>query len=446
MRFVARTIWGGLIVAACAAVLWFGVSSFSEARQGANDARPKRPAPERVFTVRNVLLEPVTAMPVLTAYGEIAARRILELRAATAGRIVDIAPHFREGAAAEVGETLLRVDPATTESRQADMLAVLAEARSAQSEAEESLSLTRADLEAAIRQANLRRNAYDRQKQLFDRGVASAAAVENAQLALAGAEQTVASRRSAYASAKQRVQAAATAVQRAEISLGDARRDLADTAVTAPFGGLLTEVDATLGRLVTPNEKLADLIDLRSLEAAFRVTDAQYARLIGEDGALLPLNATVTLNLGDREVAARAVLDRPAATVGAEGGRVIYAKIEAADETPLRPGDFVTVTVEEPPLEQVAEIPARAASEDGRVLVIGEDGRLSEKSIDILRRRPETLIVGGVPFGEKIVAERRPQLGPGVLTQSPEDAARKEAETKAAKADYGKARGGKSRP
>ena len=84
MRFVARTLWGALIIAACAGVLWFGVTSYSEARQNTGDGRPKRTAPERIYTVREILLEPITAMPVMTAYGEIAAQRILELRATTA--------------------------------------------------------------------------------------------------------------------------------------------------------------------------------------------------------------------------------------------------------------------------------------------------------------------------------------------------------------------------
>jgi len=271
MRFVARTIWGALIVLACAGVLVFGVSSFSTAKQSAGDGRPKRAAPERIYTVRDVTLTAVTATPTMQAFGEIEAWRVLELR-------------------------------------------------SQQTEADQSLALARADLEAALGQLRLRRSALQRQQDLAARGIAAATTVETAQIAASTAEQAVVSRRSAYVAAKQRVSQAATAIQRATLSAQTARRDSADTAVTAPFDGILTEVNATLGSLVNTNETLARLIDMRSLEAAFRVSDAQYARLLADNGSLAPLTAMVSLNLGERVVEARATLDRPAATIGAEGG------------------------------------------------------------------------------------------------------------------------------
>lgn len=428
MRFIARAIWGGLIVAACAAALWFGVSSYSEARQsGAND-RPKRAAPERIYTVRDVTIEPITASPVLNVFGEVEAWRVLDLRAALAGRIVDIAPQMREGVRVGAGTVLARIDAADVRSQEQDTLTVLADARSEQAQAAQSLALTRADLEAALRQLQLRRSALERQQNLATRGVVAATTVESSQLELSSAEQAVASRRTSYIAAKQRVSQAATAIRRAELDVESVRRDNDETAVLAPFAGLLSEVSATLGSRVTQTETLARLIDMNSLEVAFRVSDGEYARLLNEDGSLAPLDATVTLKLGERDVQARAILDRPAATVAEEGGRVVYAQIRTEGETPMRPGDFVSVAIEEPPLDQVAEIPPRAATEDGRVFVIGEDGRLTEEKLRILRRQPNSLIVTDIPFGARIVAERRPQLGPGIKVQSPEEAAAAAAE------------------
>ncbi len=430
MRFIVRTVWGGLIVAACAVVLWFGVSSYTDAKEDSGGSRQKRAAPERIYTVRDMTLSPITATPEMTVFGEIEAWRVLELRATTAGRIVDIAPDLREGTETRAGEVLVRIDPTTLRAREADTLTVLADARSEQSEADQSLALARADLEAAINQLRLRRSALQRQNDLVQRGVAAPATMDEPQLAASAAEQAVVSRRSAYVAATQRMNQTATAIQRAEIEVQSARRDSADTTLSAPFSGVLTDINATLGSLVSPNEPLARLIDMRSLEAAFRVSDAQYARLLDADGNLAPLAASVSLKLGERNVKARATLDRPAAMVGAEGGRTVYARIDTTQKTPMRPGDFVSVTITEPPLEQVAQIPARAATEDGRIFLIGDEGRLIEHRAKILRRMPEALIVTDVPFGERIVAERRPQLGEGIKVQSPEEAAAKEIEDK----------------
>ena len=448
MRFAVRTLRALVILAACAGVLALGVWRYADATADEGEGRPPRAAPERTYTVRVDEVALTTAQPVLTAYGTIAARRVLELRAAQGGRIVDLAPDFVEGASVEAGQVLARIDPATTRSRQTDAETALADARSSQTEADQALALSRAELEAAIRQANLRRQALERQRGLAGRGVAATSVVENAELALSQAEQAVATRRSAYAAARQRVEQAANAVARAVTALGDAARDVADTAVQAPFAGLLSDTGAVLGGLVAPNERLAALIDLASLEASFRVTDAQFARLIGEDGALLPLEAAVVLDLGAREVEARAVLDRAAATVGAEGGRTLYARIVAEGPTPLRPGDFVTVRVNEPPLDAVAEVPARAVSENGLIFVVNEDGRLSETGVEVLRRGPETLLVRGLDEGARIVGARQPQLGPGIRVRSFEEARAAEAEAKAERAEGGgEGRGrGRGRP
>jgi len=183
MRFIARTVIGALIALACVAVVGFGVVSYSSAKQSAGEGRPKRAAPERIYTVRDHTLTPITATPTMQAFGEIGAWRILELRATAAGRIVDIAPDLREGVWTQAGETLVHT------------LTVLADARSSQTEAEQSFALARADLEAAIGQLRLRRSALERQRDLAARGIAAAATVEAEQLATSSAEQAVVSRR-----------------------------------------------------------------------------------------------------------------------------------------------------------------------------------------------------------------------------------------------------------
>lgn len=443
MRFLLRSLIGTLIVLALAAgALSFGVARLGEAREKAAIERPKRPAPERVYTIRDRILEPVTVTPTLTAYGTIEAGRVLDVRAAQPGRVVDLPGSFRDGAAVAAGALLLRIDPATTRSRESDAMNTLADARSRESQAVQAVALAEAELSAAQTQFNLRRDALRRRVDLAQRGLVAKTAVEADQLALASADQAVIARRQALQNARKQVEQARLAIQRADNTVADTRRDVADTAIRAPFAGVLNETNATLGRLVGTNETLGQLIDLTSLEVAFRVSDAQFSRLLGEDGGLLPLDAQVSLSLGERSIDTRAVLARVAAVTGAEGGRTVYATILADARTPLRPGDFVTVAVTEPPLRQVAEIPARAATEDGRIFVIGEDNRLEEATVRIVRRLQDTLIIADAPFGERIVAELRPQLGPGIKVQNPEEARVAQEEAKKQAAERRARRGG----
>ena len=127
MRFIARSFIGLMIALVCAGVLGFGAYSYSTAKQSAGEGRSKRVAPERVYTVRDHTLTPITATPTMRTFGEIGAWRILELRATTAGRIVDIAPDLREGVQTRAGDTLVRIDPTDLRTREADTLTILAD-------------------------------------------------------------------------------------------------------------------------------------------------------------------------------------------------------------------------------------------------------------------------------------------------------------------------------
>jgi hypothetical protein len=124
---------------------------------------------------------------------------------------------------------------------------------------------------------------------------------------------------------------------------------------------------------------------------------------------------TVTLDLGDLPVSVAGTVERAAAVVApGQSGRLVYAKLDARPSTILRPGDFITATIEEPALQDVAIVPATAVTADGRILLIDAESRISERTVRILRRQGDSLIVAGVPYGARYITERLPQLGPGV--------------------------------
>jgi len=414
MRFLVRGIVGILMLAATAGMVAFGVFVLMQAREG-DDARRRRAGEERSFTVNVAVLQQTAAHPEITAYGEIRSWRSLELRASAGGRLVDISPVFRDGAAVAAGDLLFLIDPAEAQARLADAGAALADAEAEKAEADEAVAVAEMEYTAALRQRDLRRQALDRQRQLQTKGYATDASVEDADLAFATAEQAVLSRSQARIVARKRVERAALGVTRAQIVLDDATRIAAETRVEAPFDGLLSEVDAVLGRLVTPNEKLGVLIDPAALEAVFRVSSAQFARLIDEQGTLRRAAVTVTLDLGDLPVSVTGTVERAAAVVGAgQSGRLVYAKLDVGPSTILRPGDFVSVAIAEPDLQDVAVLPASAVTEDGRILLVSAESRVEERTVRIVRRQGDSVIVAGAPYSARYITERLPQLGPGV--------------------------------
>lgn len=416
MRFFGRTMSGLFLAALTLAILALAVRVIVGAFQDrmADGAGPG-PAEERVVSASVLRIEAGTIVPEFVAYGEVRSVRTLELRAPQAGRVAELSPRFADGAAVTAGEVLVRLDPAEATAARDLAAAALAEAEAAGREAAGALILARDDLAAAEDQVALRAQALLRQRDIAARGAGSAAAVETAALAESSAEQALLSSRAALAAAEARVDQTAIAVQRARISLTEAERTLAETVIRAAFTGRLNAVAAVVaGGQVSANERLGEVIDPSALEVTFRLSTAQYARLIDEAGALLPARVTVSLDVAGADIAAEGRVVRTGAS-GAEagGGRLVYAALDTTRG--LRPGDFVTLRVAEPALDNVTELPATALDAAGRVLALDPEDRLAEVAVDVLRRQGDRVIVApGALIGREVVAERSPLIGAGI--------------------------------
>ena len=416
MRFLMRSLAGVALLAVTLGLLGLAAATLRDALAArAAAGGPRGPASERVYAVTTARLEPETVQPVLTAYGDLQSARQLELRAATGGTLMEIAPGLRDGGRVAAGEVLYRIDPAAAEAELAfaetDLPAAIAEAE----EARIGRELAREEIGASERQRDLRAQALARSEDLRSRGVGTAADLEVAELALATAEQGLTGRRLALAQAEARIERAAIARARAVIARDEAARDLANTVEAAPFAGLLTDVTALPGRLVSVNEKLGLLMDPTALEVVFRVSRAEFARIADAKGEALPLPVTASLDVEGIELSVPGVIDRAGASFGVgQSGRLIYARLDAERAGLFRPGDFLTVRVEEPQLAGVAVVPAAAVSAEGRMLLVGADDRIEEIEVAVLRRQGDRVIVAGAPFGRIYVTARQPALGTGV--------------------------------
>lgn len=423
MRFFRRALVGLFLFALTVGLLAVAGNSIYGALQARwAEEGGARPARERVFSAEVAALEFGTETPVLTAFGEVRSRRTLELRAPAEGTVIELAEGFEDGGAVAAGQTLLRIDPAEAQSARDTAAADLRDAENELAEATRALDLARDDVAAARAQAELRQRALTRQQDLLERGVGSAAAVETAELAAATAQQAVLSRRQALASAEARVAQAETALDRRRIALSEAERMLARTTLTAEFDGVLSEVNVVAGRLVNRNEQVARLIDPDALEVSFRISTAQYVRLIGETGTLPQVDVRVILDVFGLDMVAEGVLTRESGAVEeGQSGRLLFARID--DPRGLRVGDFVRVEVEEPPLEFVARLPATALGSDGQLLVLGEDDRLDAVEVQLLRRQGDDVLIRARGLqGREVVLARTPALGAGIRVNPIRDA------------------------
>lgn len=418
MRFLRQSMIGLFLASATVGLLVFAMSLISGAVQDRlSNERSAPPARERVFAVNVQRATAQDIAPELETFGEINSRRLLEVRAAVGGRVVALAPGFEDGGQVQAGDVLVRLDPADAQSAVDRATSDLADAEAERRDAARGLVLARDELAAAQEQADLRTRAFERQRDLGVRGVGTAIATETAELAASSARQAAVSGRQAEAAAQARVDQAATNLARAGIALAEARRRLDDTTLTAPFTGTLSATDVVVGRLVSANERLAELLDPADLEVSFRLSTAQYARLLDDQGRIVQAAVTATLDAAGVDLTATGTITRASAAAG-EGatGRLVFATL--TETAGFKPGDFVTVRVQEPSLAGVVRLPAAALDARGEVLVLGPENRLEAVAVTLLRRQGDDVLVRGPIVGRDVVAARSPLLGAGITVSA----------------------------
>lgn len=430
MRFLRRSLIGLFLLCVTLGLLTMaGGMVYSALQESWSSSPNERPSRERVFSVNVVTLEPTTLTPVLQSFGEIRSRRTLDIRAPIAGRVIELNAQFSEGVQVARDQLLARIDPSDAQTAVDVAATDLREAEADLRQAERALKLAADELQAAENQATLRKTSLARQMDLLDRGVGTDAAVETAELAVSTAEQAVLSRWQALQQVEATIDQTKTLIERRKINMRNSERLLADTEISAPFDGVLSEIAVTAGGLVGVNERLATLIDPDALEVSFRVSTAQYTRLIDEDGQLVRSPVNVVLEVFGTEISVEGRLTREAASVSnGTTGRVLFA--ELTDPKGLRPGDFVSVRIPEPAVERVVLLPNGAVDAEEKILVLGPEDRLEEKQVELLRRQDDDVIVQirGLA-GREVITERSQLLGPGIKVRP---IRQEEAETAAA--------------
>ena len=415
MRFLRRSLTGVFLMSMTLVLLAWAGNTVRTAVEARLSQEPRSfPQREREFSVNVLTLAPQTIVPELTVFGELRSQRMLDLRSATGGIVRDASAALVEGGAVTAGQFLLLIDPVEAQEALARTRADVQDAQAELRDAERALVLGQDELAAARAQAALRDQALARAVDLQARGVGTTAAVEDAELAASSAAASVLTRRQSIASAEARIDQATTRLARVQIDLAEAERNLAETEISAAFDGTLSDVMISPGGRVTANELFARLVDPTALEVAFRVSTSQYARLLDAAGNLSDAPVTVALDASDVNLTALGRITREGASVGTgQTGRQLFAQIDSAPG--FRPGDFVTVRIAEPALDNVALLPATAVGSDQMILTVDEDDRLQPVLVDVLRRQGDDVIIAAAGLaGLTVVMERSPLLGAGI--------------------------------
>ena len=388
------------------------------------------PLEEPIIPVETTPVVFEDARPMLRFFGEIAAGRDVELRAAVAGPVVSVAPEFADGAAASAGARLLAIDPFDYEQAVAESAAARDEARARLGEMRARLESERRLLEEEAEQTAIRERELARRESLIGDAV-SERALDDARLALSQARAQAERRRQDVSARAAQVAQQEAILARFEAALARARRALDDTVIAAPFDGWLADADARPGTYLRVGDRVARLIASDGLEARFHLPDAAFGRLApGAVGA----PAAVAWTLGSRTVRRSARVTRVAGEIDpATGGVAAWAALEAPAPEEAggpalpepRPGAFVEVFLADRVYPRVARLPetalyAGAGADAGRVVYVVTDGRLEARAAEVAGRDgADALVRGDLAEGDAVVVTRLTEIGPGLKVSVP---------------------------
>jgi len=376
----------------------------------------QRPVQEQVWAVRTLPVEISTQQPTLRLYGETRAARSVELRALVPGEITVIGENFREGGLVAKGDLLVGVDDFPYRGAVTEAEANLREAEARLREFEAVATAERDALKRASEQLDLARRDLERAAALSPSGAVSDKGIDDRRLVVSQREQAVEQRRNALLAEQARADQQRAVIARLTWRLADARRNLSNTALKAPFDAYIRGVQAEVGRLVNASDVVATLLDSTLSEVRVALTDRQYGRITAGGGTIIGRPVEVVWRLGQVSNSYPGRIERIAAEFKTESGGVdVYARIDSSGrEPPLRPGAFVEINVADRAYENVVRLPETALYGADTVYVV-KAGRLASRKVELLGHDGGDIFVAGeLAAGERVVITRISEIGDGL--------------------------------
>ena len=369
-------------------------------------------AKEPVRTVRILEIRKTDFVPVAQGYGEVQPAQTWKAIAQVSGRIISVHRRLNNGEIIEQGELLFQIDPVDYELNLAQAETQLAELDVQQTNTQSSLKIEQKNLALAQKE-------YQRLQQLVKKGSvsqSSADAAERAMLTSSAQVQNLKNSLSLIPSQKK--------LQQAKIT--QARRDLANTEISAPFNmrvsGLAIEADqfVSTGQVLFSGDSVdrveiiaqVAMSSLKNLFAGRPQISTDIQDISSNMSAITGFRPTVKLDMGNQQFAtweARFVrfsdsVDSQTRTMG-----IVVAvdhplqKIIPGTRPPLSKGMFVEVSIAGHTQLNSIVVP-RSALRNGKVYLLDKQNRLDIRPVSRLYdQQDHSIIEKGLSEGDKLV-------------------------------------------
>jgi RND family efflux transporter MFP subunit len=330
----------------------------------------QKPPPSSAPLVRIWQAAPQTVQMTALTHGTVLPRTESELIPEVSGRVIEMSPSMVSGGFFKKGELLLAIDPL-------DYEVALEQARAA-------IASTQSELTNA-------RKAHERQLDLAQKQSASQSQQDDA---------------------LNRLHVAQASLREARARLSRAERDISRTQISAPYDGRVRSERVDIGQFVTRGTAIASLYATDVAEVRLPIHDEELAYLqlplAGEANQHQPVVMLKARFAGanhtweGRVVRTEGELDPKTRMIN------VIAQVQSPYERsgsrpPLAVGLFVNAEIIGKQVDDVFVLPRSALQANKQVYVVGDDGRLQFRDVEIIRIIDEQVYVtAGFEAGETI--------------------------------------------
>lgn len=420
VKTLGRVIFQFLLMAA----ILFGGFFFMNKLIDAKVEPPKRPPFKTVYTVDTIVAEPGNFQPSMVVYGEVQASKTVDLRSLVAGKIVEVSPKLQVGSRIEKGEMLFQIDKFNYETALDGAKSTVIETKARIAENQAMIAIEEARINSLKQQLALAQSDLERISALQRRGSATPRAVEERELIVSQRSQSLEQSQLNLVVERSRIEQLKAVLARAERSIQEAERNLKDTALLAPMSGVIRENNASEGRLIGANDMVVSMYRDDRLEVRFTLTDQRFGRIQSDKIGVVGREVEVIWVVGGEEYRYPAKIERIGAQITSDrGGVEVIASIEGdLNDSPLRPGAFVEVIVPDKLFENNFRV-AETALYDGNKVYVAVDGVLEARSVKVLARDGDAIIIDGeLSSGDEILITRIAEISEGLNVRPPQPA------------------------
>ncbi|ROS01816.1 membrane fusion protein (multidrug efflux system) [Sinobacterium caligoides] len=217
-------------------------------------------------------------------------------------------------------------------------------------------------------------------------------------------------------------------LEETQSTLEEAQLNLSYTEITAPISGRIGKALVSEGDLVTPERKLATLVQLDPIRVTFQISEAK----LNETQQLTETQLASTPDFTKLDVRLRfsnekyydqtGHIDFFDNRVDAATGTLSLRASFANPNNTLLPGQFVKVQIATAVDKQAVLVPQQAVQEDqeGRfVMVVGADGTIEKRLLKLGHRYGvKWEVKSGLKAGESVVVEGLQRIRPGAKVKA----------------------------